>query len=341
MNPTILIENDVYRKVMHWVHKSQYEVSGLGVIKIEDGGILRVVQAILLPQKNGTATTDIEAEDVNRALFQLRNVEGELKWWWHSHVQMGVFWSGTDDDTIKKFGSGGWVVATVFNQKNEVKSCYYGAHDTKTPWGTTSALRLDDLVTKLTPLAVDDTREWDAEYDKNVTNVTPAVVTTYTGKSHTGTTRTNLRATGTTVGIAEVDVTCAPPHNKPPNMSKITFRYWKKAHKNWKEREMELSRQKFDLQQDDGLDDYGFDQEERKLFAEEGWDQGNFDDLLSEDFSPSDMLDMVRLKISPKDVEYYMRAYNYTVADIVDLMEQSESYGENLFERSLRERMRQ
>jgi len=117
----IMIESMVYHKIMHWVNKSSYEVSGLGKITYKDGRIT-VIDAILLPQKNGSAHTDIEGADVGKAMFLLKDTPGDLRWWWHSHVNMDVFWSGTDRDTIDKITQGGWFVSTVFNKRHEMRS---------------------------------------------------------------------------------------------------------------------------------------------------------------------------------------------------------------------------
>src|SRR5687768_16700469 len=130
----VVIDQEVYQKIMHWVNKSNFEVSGLGNVILEEGGIMRVVDAIMLPQKNGHTHTDIEGEDAAKAMYLLRNAPGDLKFWWHTHVDMDVFWSGTDRDTIRKIGAGGWFLSTVFNKKNQTRSAYYSVDGTVTPF---------------------------------------------------------------------------------------------------------------------------------------------------------------------------------------------------------------
>jgi hypothetical protein len=169
----IMIESMVYHKIMHWVNKSSYEVSGLGKITYKDGRIT-VIDAILLPQKNGSAHTDIEGADVGKAMFLLKDTPGDLRWWWHSHVNMDVFWSGTDRDTIDKITQGGWFVSTVFNKRHEMRSAL--SMVSPLPLGF-----IDNIPTQqiqyLDPEAV---KKWDDDYEKNVTNL----MRTYTwGKS--------------------------------------------------------------------------------------------------------------------------------------------------------------
>lgn len=160
----IEIEEDVYNKVMHWVHKAgTEEVSGLGkVIYDEENACFRVIDAILLKQENTAGTTDIDAAAVTQAMFELKDTPGSLNWWWHSHVKMAVFWSGTDLGTIETLGKGGWFVSTVFNQHNEMRSCYY---QTKP-----HAVFADNLETEVLRYCDDeDVADWDKEFDEKVT----------------------------------------------------------------------------------------------------------------------------------------------------------------------------
>jgi len=165
METHIVIENTVYQKIMHWINKSEYEVSGLGKI-IYSKGRIQVIEAMLLPQKNGSTHTDIEGADVGKAMFLLKDSPGDLRWWWHSHVDMPVFWSGTDKDTIDKISQGGWFVSTVFNKRNEMRSCLNMV--SPLPLGM-----MDDIPTR--PIQfIDDKliKAWDEDYEKNVTNLT-------------------------------------------------------------------------------------------------------------------------------------------------------------------------
>jgi len=125
-----LIDSKVYAKVMYLVQKCDKEISGLGRVKIE-GNTVRIVDMVLLEQEVTGATTDITPDAVSKALFDAYKdgglAKGELLWWWHSHVDMGVFWSGTDMATIKEFGGKGRLFATVFNKKYESRSAYFQA----------------------------------------------------------------------------------------------------------------------------------------------------------------------------------------------------------------------
>ena len=166
--PKILIAKEVYDKVLYWVNKSPVEISGLGKCVFKDGNYI-VTSAHLLEQENGPASTDIDAEAASKLQYETREEEGHLNWWWHSHVNMNVFWSGTDTATIKEFGGNGMVVATVFNKRDQSRSAFYQGGDSFYP-----EVFMDDLKTGIYyPATAQDTAAWDAEYDKKCKQAKP------------------------------------------------------------------------------------------------------------------------------------------------------------------------
>lgn len=123
MKNKIYVDYDVYRKIMYWVDKAPGEISGLGKVQILEDGSFLVSSAILCKQVNTGTSTDIDATDLSKAMFALKDEPGELRFWWHSHANMEVFWSGTDWATIKELSSQGWFLSMVFNKKEEYRAC--------------------------------------------------------------------------------------------------------------------------------------------------------------------------------------------------------------------------
>lgn len=164
---SIVFERLVYEKIMHWVHKSPVEVSGLGSVVVDhETNTLRIVDAIMLKQENTSTATDIDATAISKAMYEHFRLQkpGELKFWWHSHVNMNVFWSGTDIATIEQLGGQGWFAATVFNKKSEVKSAYIQSKNSGPV-----RIFLEDIPTKVMQNANAELRAlWDKEYDENV-----------------------------------------------------------------------------------------------------------------------------------------------------------------------------
>lgn len=143
----VLLTKNVYQEIMFYVDKSPVEISGVGRVKRQDNGDLLVTKIYLLNQVNSSAATDIDQEALAKLMYESREdqpIYGDLTFWWHSHVHMGVFWSGTDMATIKQFGKNGYLVSTVFNKKNELRSSYYQGDN-----GFLPALFMDELKTEI------------------------------------------------------------------------------------------------------------------------------------------------------------------------------------------------
>jgi len=160
MAASIIIPPLLFQKIMYWINKSSNEVSGLGTLE-QHGDLFVVTSAILVPQENGSAHSDIEAADVARASYQLRD-RGPIRWWWHSHVNMGVFWSGTDKDTMKTLAGEGWIAATVFNKREEIRSAICV--------GAPTMILADEIPTFVQhPVTTEELLDWEDEYTTNVT----------------------------------------------------------------------------------------------------------------------------------------------------------------------------
>ena len=164
---TLNIPDKVHKKIMHWMSKTTHEVSGFGSLDWDETTkTFTVRDAILLKQKVGPASTEIDPVSMGKAMFRMKDEPNALKWHWHSHVNMGVFWSADDRELITSLGSQGWILATVFNLKNESKTAFMSRssvmdyiHDV---W-------FDDLKTNIISEQDKDLlAQWDKEYAENV-----------------------------------------------------------------------------------------------------------------------------------------------------------------------------
>jgi hypothetical protein len=113
----------VWQKLNYWTKAATGEVSGLGIVsaRVEGGSsVVTVDDVFLLKQKCTAANTELDNEDVARLMAELqgRGQLGKLRFWWHSHAHMGVFWSNTDEETRQGFSSE-WIVSLVLNKKGE------------------------------------------------------------------------------------------------------------------------------------------------------------------------------------------------------------------------------
>jgi len=170
----IVITDSAYQKVMYYVDKASGEVSGFGSVEYDKKTqTFYVDDVILIEQENGPTSSEIDGTALAKAMYEQREVPDGLKWWWHSHVNMGVFWSGDDMNCIRSLGKQGWILASVFNRKREVKSAHYSLVEVM---GNKHEVFTNDIPTS-TDRTLDKsvTDEWDAEYNDKVKipNVTP------------------------------------------------------------------------------------------------------------------------------------------------------------------------
>lgn len=163
------IKPECLDQIKYYVNKCDAEISGLGLVNTENGE-LTVTEIFLLDQEVTGTTTDIDAGAVAKLIYDLRQKgklddKNFLRFWWHSHVNMGVGWSSTDDATIKEFGANDWLFAGVFNKKDESKYRFYSHNGIHYPHGY-APLDLDNVKIFSSSCAKVDALE--AEYNLKV-----------------------------------------------------------------------------------------------------------------------------------------------------------------------------
>jgi len=167
----ISIPQDVHDKIIHWVNKSDKEVSGFGKVEIDKKtGVFKIIDAFLLEQEVGSAHTDICSKALSKLMFESKDSKGDLRWWWHSHVNMDVFWSAQDRETILDLGKQGWITASVFNKSEEVRSAVCYKYTYSSVFGEGENTQLEDNITTTIILNRDQKEidSWDKEFTEKV-----------------------------------------------------------------------------------------------------------------------------------------------------------------------------
>lgn len=179
--PRVIIDRIALDKIRYLVEKDSQELSGMGITRVV-GDTIYVDDVQMLEQKNGAAHTDIDATAVSKLMYEWRERTGEVNFWWHSHANMGVFWSSTDIDTIKQLGKQGMCVAAVFNKKGEIRTAV--ACKMQVPFSDKEQIVIfDELQLQFQSNTPDEIkRQWDAEHEANVKKFVPQV---WRGGSHT------------------------------------------------------------------------------------------------------------------------------------------------------------
>ncbi len=110
---TVVISGKAFMKMQYWTEMMKsYEIGGMLVIEETQDQIF--VEDVLLPEQEvSSAEVDMTGDGMAKLFTYLANKKPELvpkiRGWWHSHHNMGVGWSTTDDNTSemlsKRLGS--------------------------------------------------------------------------------------------------------------------------------------------------------------------------------------------------------------------------------------------
>jgi hypothetical protein len=120
--PEIVLKYDVYRKIKAYTDLCSQEISALGSVRYENNKLI-VEELYLFDQFVTGSSTTLDPKDISKFLceyIKLGKDPSTIKFWWHSHVNMGVFWSSTDTGTIDRFSSE-WLLSMVTNKRGEFK----------------------------------------------------------------------------------------------------------------------------------------------------------------------------------------------------------------------------
>lgn len=119
--PKLKMSREQFYEIQYLTNKCDKEISGMGTIIIDKDHNFVVEKLFLLNQECSGAATDLDAAAVNKCLYDTRECQGTLSFWWHSHVNMGAFFSGQDKTTIQEHGSNGFMLGLVINKRGEYK----------------------------------------------------------------------------------------------------------------------------------------------------------------------------------------------------------------------------
>lgn len=115
--PQVLITPLAFRKLCLYIELCPMEIGGLGEVE-RSGSNLLISDLFILPQKISPSETELDPEAVFDML-QCCVSEGRdpaaLCLWWHSHAEMDLEWSETDERTIASF-PGDFLLSLVGNK---------------------------------------------------------------------------------------------------------------------------------------------------------------------------------------------------------------------------------
>lgn len=114
---------DTWRQLKEYTDLISTEVACMGYATLE-GNVVKVNEVFLVPQVVSSGSVEFMDTGfpwaVNKALKEDRI--DELRFIWHSHCNFGAFFSGTDEDMVRKVRDHGpipWLANVVLNKKGE------------------------------------------------------------------------------------------------------------------------------------------------------------------------------------------------------------------------------
>lgn len=124
--PKICITEDTLLKFKAYVDSCENEIGWLAFVKKEEDGTYLIYDTILPKQEVTSVTTELTEsglQEIGEEILQTRFDEFEnIKCWCHSHVNMQVYPSKTDDDTFEQFYENcEYFIRIICNKKDDIR----------------------------------------------------------------------------------------------------------------------------------------------------------------------------------------------------------------------------
>ena len=116
------------QKLWRWTEMAGGEVSALGMveeIRDQQTGItsgLRVTDVFLVKQVCSDSDTELDPKSVAELMLELEKQGADvskLRFWWHSHGSLSVFWSDQDEACVGDLANGEWLLSLVVNKRHD------------------------------------------------------------------------------------------------------------------------------------------------------------------------------------------------------------------------------
>lgn len=147
--PSVFFSDLAWAQLWAIVDYCKEEVGWYGLVDVEETGDYTITQLFVPEQEVSGVTTDIEPEAIGKLAAQLE-AEGidssKLRYWGHSHVDMAVRPSGTDEDQIREYlDHVDWFIRGIHNKKRESKVDVYDVENNIIHQCCDSGLRMPTL----------------------------------------------------------------------------------------------------------------------------------------------------------------------------------------------------
>lgn len=184
---TIILPLKVREKIQYWVDKADKEISGLGDAWLDiEKKTVTITSAFLLDQECTASDTELDDEAINKVMFEahqdeMKGIKRNVKFWWHSHVNMDVFWSGTDVEAMNQLSEHGWFCNIVFNKKREMRGAISYPVLMSSCGMEQKAITYNDKIPVFVPslFTADEVKEMDEQFKEKYKEKKVVSITTY------------------------------------------------------------------------------------------------------------------------------------------------------------------
>jgi len=137
MAPEFYIDHADWTKVLHYARARagqkievgkitkvlNHEIGGMMIAKLDKDKDWVLQHPVILKQETAGSNCTLDKTALADYYIEMTQKYGrDIQFvWWHSHANMGAFWSGTDTNTMKEYASGQWSMFLVVNVKGEYK----------------------------------------------------------------------------------------------------------------------------------------------------------------------------------------------------------------------------
>lgn len=125
MKTKIILSEKAKLQMKYFVDKAPGEISGLCKSFINENGDVYVTDCVIFEQVSSAAHTELSEQAMAKFLVELvRANDDPQNWniWWHSHANMDVFWSATDNKTIEDTKNQSYLISIVTNKAGKYKA---------------------------------------------------------------------------------------------------------------------------------------------------------------------------------------------------------------------------
>lgn len=121
--PGIYIMPEAMAKLETYIQLTTNEISGLGLVEPWAGDLL-IRDVFILEQECSASETELDEKALTDFLVECVKQDLDpttVRLWWHSHANMGTFWSSQDTSTIAKLRNDGWLLSIVGNRARDYR----------------------------------------------------------------------------------------------------------------------------------------------------------------------------------------------------------------------------